>query len=71
MSEIKELRDRVALLEKIVAGLQLRLSWAGEPHKDQTFGPLSVAEMIKANPPKGKGKTKKNDRRNRPVMHKS
>lgn len=44
---IKELEKRIDLLEKIIGDIQLRLGFAGEPHKDQTYGPLSVTDMIR------------------------
>ena len=46
-NKIKELENRISLLEKVVGELQFRLSFAGEPLKNQTYGPASIEDMLK------------------------
>jgi len=45
--KLYDLQKRISLLEDIIAHVQLRLKFAGEPHKDQTYGPMSVDEMLR------------------------
>lgn len=45
--EIQDLKKRIALLEEIVSNIQLRLGFAGEPHKDQKYGPKSIEVLLK------------------------